>query len=95
MPALCDDSITKHCTTCRELVKMWYDEEKDWDYFTGEAKTPRAVVLHFTQVVWKQTTHMAMVTAVDHGRLVAVARYSPRGNQGSAEDFKKNVGFPM
>ena len=80
--------------TCRELVKRWYDEEKDWDYARADAKYYGAVVLHFTQVVWKDTKRLGMATAVAHGRLVAVARYTPRGNFGDTEVFKKNVQAP-
>ena len=76
------------------MVKMWYDEEKDWDYARGDAKHDGAVVLHFTQVVWKDTKRLGMATAVANDRLVAVARYTPPGNLGDAEDFKKNVQAP-
>ena len=74
---------------------MWYDEEKDWDYLEVGPMTPGKVVEDFTQLVWRKTTHMAMVTAVNDDRLVVVARYSPKGNTGSVRDYIYNVFFPM
>lgn len=75
----------------RYFTQDWYDEIQDYSFSQGKGKTPYAVVNHFTQVVWKGTTELGMATAVGHDRLVAVARYRKAGNQGSTEEFKKNV----
>ena len=80
------------CFSCGEIVKMWYDEELDYDYVTGEAKVAGAPILHFTQIVWKATKKLGMATAVANNRLVAVARYSPVGN--NYGQFQENVLFP-
>jgi len=81
------------CLSCGEIVQVWYNEEADYDYNTGKAKTPFAVITHFTQLVWKATRELGMATAVDtDNRLVAVARYSPVGNWGG--EFKENVPPP-
>ena len=77
------------CTSCGEIVQMWYDEEADYDYQTGKAKKIGRPVLHFTQLVWKATRELGMATAVANNRLVAVARYTPRGNWGG--QFQENV----
>ena len=75
--------------SCGEIVTRWYDEEIDYDYATGETKTPFAPILHFTQIVWKATREVGMATAVGHGKLIAVARYSPAGNTKGL--FQENV----
>ena len=80
------------CIDCWDIVKLWYDEESDYDYVTGKAKNGNAVVLHFTQLVWKASKELGMATAVAHDRLVAVARYSPVGNY--IGEFKENVPPP-
>ena len=77
------------CLSCGEIVTRWYDEEIDYDYVTGETKTPFAPILHFTQIVWKATREVGMATAVGHGKLIAVARYSPAGNTKGL--FQENV----
>ena len=33
-------------------VDSWYNEIKDYNFKTGKANSPGAVVGHFTQVVW-------------------------------------------
>ncbi|XP_027058601.1 ectin-like isoform X3 [Pocillopora damicornis] len=80
------------CLSCGEIVTRWYDEEIDYDYATGETKTPFAPILHFTQIVWKATREVGMATAVGHGKLIAVARYSPAGNTKGL--FQENVHPP-
>lgn len=77
------------CMTCGDIVDPWYNEEKDYNYVTGEAKTVGAVYLHFTQIVWKASKELGMAIAVANDRLVAVARYSPVGN--FIGEFQENV----
>lgn len=90
---LCDyGEQGEDCQSCEEIVQMWYNEEADYDYETGESKNG-APVLHFTQLVWKATRELGMATAVANDRLVAVARYSPVGNWGG--QFKENVPPPL
>ena len=80
------------CFSCEKVVQAWYNEEKDYDYGTGQAKTPGADILHFTQIIWKATRELGMATAVGNNRIVAVARYSPVGNW--LGEFKENVPPP-
>ncbi|XP_078365446.1 uncharacterized protein LOC144649745 isoform X3 [Oculina patagonica] len=90
---LCDlDENGPDCLSCGEMVKMWYDEELDYDYVTGKAKVAGAPILHFTQIVWKASKEMGMATAVANNRLVAVARYTPAGNIDG--QFQENVLVP-
>ena len=90
---LCDlGELGSDCLSCGEIVKMWYDEELDYDYQTGKAKVAFVPVLHFTQIVWKESKELGMATAVANNRLVAVARYSPKGN--TEGQFQENVLVP-
>ncbi|XP_022786749.1 Golgi-associated plant pathogenesis-related protein 1-like [Stylophora pistillata] len=77
------------CLSCEHVVGAWYNEKNDYDYTTGEAKTPYAPILHFTQTVWKATRALGMATAVGHNKLFVVARYSPAGN--IIGKFQENV----
>ncbi|XP_032223565.1 ectin isoform X2 [Nematostella vectensis] len=81
------------CVHCGEMVKDWYDEIADYDFNKGAGKDRWSVVLHFTQVVWRGTTQVGVATAVSPvtKNFYTVARYKIPGNQGTKEDFKKNV----
>ena len=85
----CQGPKTPDCTQCREMVKDWYDEIQDYNFDTG--KSNGGVILHFTQVVWKETTELGMATAMSKENFFTVARYKPKGNFGFPEDFKRNV----
>ncbi|XP_073232447.1 uncharacterized protein [Porites lutea] len=90
---LCAYGEQGDCLSCEEIVQAWYDEEVDYDYDTGKPKTLGAVILHFTQLIWKATNELGMATAVAGNRVVAVARYSPVGNWEG--EFKENVPPPI
>ncbi|XP_031567085.1 protein PRY1-like isoform X2 [Actinia tenebrosa] len=80
------------CVQCSEMVADWYNEVNDYDFNTGKAKAGGKVYLHFTQVVWKASVELGVGVGISQTYgFITVARYSPRGNMGSAEDFKKNV----
>lgn len=93
MPTQCQGPKTKDCVQCREMVADWYAEESNFDYNTGESKG--GVILHFTQVVWKETTELGMATATSADKWFSVARYKPRGNMGNPSDYIKNVPRPQ
>ncbi|XP_028414933.1 uncharacterized protein LOC114538021 isoform X2 [Dendronephthya gigantea] len=91
----CAGKVTSDCYTCGSAVQSWYNEVKDYDYQKADAKTPGKQVLHFTQVVWKATTQMAIATAVSPTRkVIFVARYKPRGNFGNKQAYIDNVTPP-
>ena len=90
---LCAYGEQGDCLSCEEIVQAWYDEEGDYNYDTGKPKTQDAVILHFTQLIWKATNEVGMATAVAGNRVVAVARYSPVGNWKG--EFKENVPPPI
>jgi len=66
-----------------KMVKAWYDEIAQYD-FGGDRQKGTG---HFTQVVWKGSTHMGMALS-DDGRF-CVANYFPGGNV--IGQFKQNV----
>jgi len=80
-----------HIKLLSSFFQDWYNEIEDYSFSKGEGKTTWSVYLHFTQVVWKDTTEVGMATAVGHNRVVAVARYRKPGNFGSNQDFIDNV----
>lgn len=85
----CQGPKTSSCTQCQEMVKDWYDEITNYDFNTGQSKG--GVILHFTQVVWKESTELGMAVAMSEKNFFTVARYKPRGNFGFPKDFIRNV----
>lgn len=92
---LCDyGERNADCLSCRKFVEDWYNEYKDYDYYTGKAKIRGKVVTHFTQIIWRSTRELGMSTAVaNDGTLMVVARYSPVGNW--LNEFTENVPPPV
>jgi len=78
----CNDDSGKVAT------KSWYSEIKNIDF---EKMTGTGPTLHFTQVVWKGTTHIGIGCASNEKRSVIVAQYSPMGNMDGVESYRKNV----
>ena len=93
MPTQCHGPKTQDCVQCRKLVADWYNEESDYDYNTGRSKV--GPFLHFTQVVWKETSELGMATATSANTWFTVARYKPRGNMGYENDYIENVPRPQ
>ncbi|XP_022803956.1 uncharacterized protein LOC111341267 [Stylophora pistillata] len=93
MPTQCQGPKTQKCVQCREMVADWYAEESNFEYNTGKSKG--GVILHFTQVVWKETTELGMATATSATKWFSVARYKPRGNMGYPADYIENVPRPQ
>ena len=63
-------------------VKMWEEEEP---LYSPQDPSP---ALHFTQMVWKETTKIGIGCAKSGDMMYLTARYTPRGNFGS---FEENV----
>ena len=68
--------------------------EADYDFVTGDKGNGQAY-LHFTQIVWKESTELGIGFAKGtKGSMTcyyAVGRYRKRGNFGFKEDYQKNV----
>ena len=69
----------------------WYSEVSKYDYNSPESLSG---VLHFTQLIWNDTTQLGIGCAVtSDGRIAkVVANYFPEGNV--IGSFAKNV-FPL
>ena len=59
----------------------WYEEIKDYRYSKVKGSSSGPVVRHYTQMVWKNTTHVGIASAISKtGKVYVVARYYPAGN---------------
>ncbi len=66
-----------------EMVGGWVSERKHFQpgIFPNVSKTPNwADVGHYTQLIWKTTTHVGCAKATAKGNDYLVCRYSPPGN---------------
>lgn len=63
----------------REAVESWYSEISEYHWDGGEPDID--ITGHFTQLIWKETTHMgcAQARGATH-KILVVANYSPPGN---------------
>ncbi|XP_003739647.1 Golgi-associated plant pathogenesis-related protein 1 [Galendromus occidentalis] len=73
-----------------KAVDSWYNEISEMK-FGQPAPSNFSQVGHFTQVVWKETTHVGMAYAVKGNSVFVVANYLPPGN--FVGKFHENV-FP-
>lgn len=79
-----------HVPTPRDAVKEWYDEIKLHTF--GVEKVSQGC-LHFTQLIWKNTTDLGVGLAKNKkGQTYVVCNYHPRGNYGG--QFAENVPKP-
>lgn len=80
------------CYACRDTIATWYNESKHYNYITGYSVDGTKQVLHFTQLVWKDSVKVGLATALSprYG-IITVARYHPRGNIGFLDDYIRNV----
>mmetsp|Transcript_10200 Transcript_10200/g.19306 ORF Transcript_10200/g.19306 Transcript_10200/m.19306 type:complete len:123 (-) Transcript_10200:21-389(-) len=63
----------------RQATQKWYSEIKNFDYLKPEGPH-KGVTGHFTQVVWKATTHVGMAVWCRAGKTFVCANYLPQGN---------------
>ncbi|KAK9882009.1 hypothetical protein WA026_018861 [Henosepilachna vigintioctopunctata] len=76
--------------SARDAVKAWYDEIK---MHTFGVETMNTGTLHFTQVVWKESTELGIAMSKNKkGETFVVANYNPRGN--FMGNFVRNVPRP-
>lgn len=76
-----------------DLVQLWYEEGRDYDYASGRAKYPGAVTGHFTQVVWEESRELGcgVANCPQLGNYL-VCRYEPFGNVRGR--YVQNVALP-
>jgi len=79
---------SKSDPTGEEIVQMWYDEILKYNF-----KKPgfASGTGHFTQVVWKDTTHIGIGVARGNRGTFVVANYEPAGNITNQGYFDRNV----
>lgn len=66
--------------TPREAVTMWVQEQKFYSYSTNKCQ-PGQMCGHYTQVVWKTTTHVGCATVECSNKAVyIICSYNPPGN---------------
>jgi len=68
------------------VVAMWYDEIKDYSFKGGGFSMQTG---HFTQVVWRATTHVGCGTVNCNGMDIWVCEYDPAGNVEG--EYRQNV----
>ncbi|MDA9986674.1 CAP family protein [Crocinitomicaceae bacterium] len=65
----------------RDASKSWFDEIKFYRYAKIRRFRFGPAIGHYTQMIWKSTTHLGIGWAVSStGAVFVVARYSPAGN---------------
>ena len=72
----------------QEAVDSWYSEEHNYDYNRPGFRSNTG---HFTQLVWKSTTHVGVGRAIKGSTTFVVANYVPAGNITNAGQFEANV----
>ncbi|XP_058492496.1 Golgi-associated plant pathogenesis-related protein 1-like isoform X2 [Solea solea] len=80
--------LKSHPLTAKDAVDAWYEEVNNYSWsnpgFRGDTG-------HFTQVVWKESTHLGVGVATAGTRSYVVAQYHPAGNMTMPGYFEKNV----
>jgi len=73
---------TSGAFTYAQMVGFWGDEKKGFVYgvFPDCKKSRGAVVGHYTQIIWKNTTAVGCALASNGKTDYLVCRYSPAGN---------------
>ena len=68
---------------------MWYDEVSYYNYNRPGFGHSTG---HFTQLVWKETTHVGCGIAISpENKIYGVCNYSPPGNFVGEKQFRANV----
>ncbi|NXK09531.1 CRVP protein, partial [Herpetotheres cachinnans] len=65
-----------------DVIQAWYNEEEDFKYGTG-AKTPGAVIGHYTQLIWYSSYQVGCAVAYcprNQFKYFYVCQYCPAGN---------------
>ena len=87
---ICNNASQSSCFRCSQIVEAWYNESFNYNY-SGVPIDPNKPYLHFTQLVWRVSTELGVGVASGVNFHYIVARYNPRGNVGSPDDFTRFV----
>jgi len=74
---------TRGAFTYREMSGSWIDEKRDYKrgIFPDNANTGKwSDVGHYTQIIWRGTTHVGCAVASNERSDYLVCRYTPAGN---------------
>ncbi len=74
--------------TAQEVVDNWYSEQNNYNYNHPGFNSGTG---HFTQLVWKATTHIGVGRATNGNKTFVVANYIPAGNITNQGQFEQNV----
>ena len=74
----------------KQAVSDWYDEITDYKK-SGGGVAALSGAGHFTQVVWKETTHVGVAVVVSGDSAYVIANYSPPGNMAVENSVRDNV----
>jgi len=68
-------------TPLYDASMAWYEEIKDYKYSKIKRFRIGPKILHYTQMVWKDTKEVGVASAISkNGKVYVVARYYPVGN---------------
>jgi hypothetical protein len=70
----------------KKAIDSWYNEVKFYNFETAELDMK---TLHFTQLIWNNSTEYGFGISSNNGTVVVCMNYNPRGNM--LGQFKQNV----
>ena len=72
---------TRGAFSYAEMVDAWIAERADYvrGPVPGNSRNGRPVG-HYTQIIWRSSTHMGCAVAANRAHEILVCRYSPAGN---------------
>ena len=71
---------TANAYSLDEMVTSWGDEKANFEYGTSSNSRNGAVVGHYTQIVWRNSTEVGCGLASGGGTDYFVCQYNPPGN---------------
>ncbi|AFZ79086.1 signal peptide-containing protein [Theileria equi strain WA] len=73
-------SVRRQTLEERVAVEFWYEGKIDYDFVKCSAKSRNPNLLAFTQLIWKNTTHVGCGVTCCDTDMILVCRYHPFGN---------------
>jgi len=85
-----ENILLSHEENAEYICNRWYNECENYNY--NEKKYQEGKI-HFTQIIWKETSQVGFGFVLNNNNLCSVALYYPAGNV--LGEFKKNVQKPQ